>query len=62
MPFEIPNYDSIVGRAARPVAEDPLPAAFVSVSVPAADDDIEEWDPNRVELDMEELTECLSRP
>jgi len=62
MPFEIPNYDSVVGRAARPVAEDPLPAAFVSMPIPAAADDAEEWDPNRVELDMEELQECLSGP
>jgi hypothetical protein len=55
MPFEIPNYDSIVGRAARPITEDSIPAA--APSLPPDDG----WDPNRVELDMEELDECLSR-
>ncbi len=58
MPFEIPNYDSIVGRAARPIAEGVLPAI-----APLLDSgpDANGWDPNRIELDLEELDECLSR-
>ena len=55
MPLEIPNYDSVVGRAARPLAEDVLPASSPSSSA------IEDWDPNKVELDFDELEECLSR-
>jgi hypothetical protein len=58
MPFEIPNYDSIVGRAARPGAEDPVPAPVSFVHDGA---DGGEWDPNRIELDLEELAACLGR-
>jgi hypothetical protein len=54
MPLEIPNYDSIVGRAARPVAEDAIPA---QTSLDSGWD----WDPNQVELDIDELEACLSR-
>ncbi len=58
MPLEIPNYDSIVGRAVRPIAEDPVPA-----SLPSRTREIDDgWDLNHVELDLDELEECLSRP
>ncbi len=64
MPFEIPNYDSLVGRAARPIAEDAIPATVREADVPTAREPVvahDGWDPNAVELDLDELETRLSR-
>jgi hypothetical protein len=58
MTFDIPNYDSIVGRAALAVVEPPMPVAPPPVAAKPVID-ANGWDPNRIELDMEELAETL---
>lgn len=58
MTWDIPNYDSIVGRAALP-DPDPHPTSSSRARPPQPPSE-DDWDPNKVELDLIELEKCLS--
>ena len=64
MTWEIPNYDSIVGRAARLAEGSPATAALApfepTAAAPPPASAKDDWDPNKIELDMDELEEALS--